>query len=397
MLSPLDIFQLHQNMRMSPIPSRSGMSSMPSQLPDLSYDSQNEPSAIMRMASPKPSFEPTSGSKMEAESKNSIDNIMQTLLADRVKDKQNDRNMQWMSFFSKLASSTNPSALGALGEGASSLTETMGKQAPLSRAADRDIAVAQIAQERWNKEQEMKQAENMSEAALRRAQANYYGSAAKLGGIAPSDVREWEYFSKLKTPEEKEAYMELKRRGAKEAGDIKLSEKTNEGIAENFTLKRKAAEDANLSLRNNEEAKKLLDSGIITGTGADYIKGIGKALNQVGMSYAEDEIANTEAFVSARGAEVGRLIKQFGAGTGLSDADRDFAERMAAGKIDLNEKSIRKIIELNDKAARNTISIYNDELKKMPSAIVPYDISVKDPTVATGKVRKWNPTTGKIE
>ena len=40
---------------------------------------------------------------------------------------------------------------------------------------------------------------------------------------------------------------------------------------------------------------------------------------------------------------VGRLIKQFGAGTGLSDADRQYAEKMAGGKITLDVKALKDV------------------------------------------------------
>ena len=59
------------------------------------------------------------------------------------------------------------------------------------------------------------------------------------------------------------------------------------------------------------------------------------------------------------GANVGQLIKQFGAGTGLSDADREFAMQMAGGKITLTEQALRKILDINDKAANRVIDTHN--------------------------------------
>ena len=56
---------------------------------------------------------------------------------------------------------------------------------------------------------------------------------------------------------------------------------------------------------------------------------------------------------------VGKLIKQFGAGTGLSDADREYATKMAGGLITVDEKAIRKILDINDKAAQNVIRLHN--------------------------------------
>jgi hypothetical protein len=60
---------------------------------------------------------------------------------------------------------------------------------------------------------------------------------------------------------------------------------------------------------------------------------------------------------------VGKLIKQFGAGTGLSDADREFAKDMAGGRISLDAKAINKILDINERAARNVITRHNKDVK----------------------------------
>jgi hypothetical protein len=154
---------------------------------------------------------------------------------------------------------------------------------------------------------------------------------------------------------------------------------------------RTAAADAQLSLAASEEALKLLDEGMITGFGADFRLGMGKALQQVGINLAEDEIANTEAFVATRALEVGRLIELFGAGTGLSDADREYATKAAAGSIEMNEESIRRIIDINNRAAQNVINRYNTLAAPLagrgsiPSVIIP-GASAATPPPVSGQV-----------
>lgn len=322
-------------------------------------------------------FEPTTGSKMEADSRRSIDDILSSLMDSREKDRAHDRQLAWMSFFSNLASSKNPSLLGGLGEASGALTKTMQEQAPKAREQDTALANAQIKYEQWLQEQQLNQEENLSQADLRDAQAAYYRSAGKLGGQAPSDVREWQYFNTL-SDDDKIRYMALKRRQAEEAGGIKLSETIGKGAGEGLIKKRETAEDANLTLYANSEARNLLDSGIITGKGADFFREFGKGLQQAGINVAEDPIANTEAYVALRAQEVGRMIKAFGAGTGLSDADREYAEKAAAGKISLTEESLRKILEISDKQARHSIKVYRSELEKVPESAKPYDIDVKE-------------------
>jgi hypothetical protein len=116
------------------------------------------------------------------------------------------------------------------------------------------------------------------------------------------------------------------------------------------------AKDAIVS---NSTALDLLDRGAITGFGADFRVGFGKALQLAGVDLGKDEISNTEAFLASRVKEVGNLITLFGAGTGLSDQDRAYAEKAAAGNINLTEESIRKIIDINNRAAKNVITNYN--------------------------------------
>jgi hypothetical protein len=120
-----------------------------------------------------------------------------------------------------------------------------------------------------------------------------------------------------------------------------------------------SANKAKDGLIANATALDLLDRGAITGFGADFRVGFGKALQLAGVDLGKDEISNTEAFLASRVKEVGNLITLFGAGTGLSDADRAYAEKAAAGNINLTEDSMRKIIDINNRAATNLIANYN--------------------------------------
>lgn len=152
------------------------------------------------------------------------------------------------------------------------------------------------------------------------------------------------------------------------------------------------AQDAALSLQNAQQAEKLLDQGVITGFGADFRVGLGKALQLAGYHGADDAIANTEAFAATRAQEVGRLIKLFGAGTGLSDADREYAAAAAAGKISLTEASIRKILQLNRTAAQNVLNSYNLQIQQMQGNGGMPNMAVQDPTAApTGTPTQDNP------
>jgi hypothetical protein len=143
------------------------------------------------------------------------------------------------------------------------------------------------------------------------------------------------------------------------------------------------AADAAAILETNQIGKDLLNSGAITGTGANFFVALNNALSQAGVDFGyADAAANSQAYAAAMGANVGRLIKQFGAGTGLSDADRDFAEKMAGGTITLTETALRRIIAINDKVANNVIDRHNRKAEKV-STVIP--LTVDKPTFKNEK------------
>lgn len=102
-------------------------------------------------------YQPTSGSEMEADAHSSIDDLMAQLAAQRNQYRQQDSNQQWMSFFSKLASSKNPRLLGGLGEGAEALTETKAKQNANNQLLDQSALQDQIKYRQWQQDQARQQ------------------------------------------------------------------------------------------------------------------------------------------------------------------------------------------------------------------------------------------------
>jgi hypothetical protein len=166
-----------------------------------------------------------------------------------------------------------------------------------------------------------------------------------------------------------------------ETAEQALSKSLGGEVAKNLVERRTAAQDARTSLESSQQARELLNKGIVSGAGANWIIGFNKVLQQAGFNVSEDATANTEAFAATRAQEVGRIIKLFGAGTGLSDADREFATKAAAGQITLNEASIRRILDINDKAARNVIENFNRDAASIDTQkLVPFPLAVEMPT-----------------
>ena len=130
------------------------------------------------------------------------------------------------------------------------------------------------------------------------------------------------------------------------------------------------AQDAADILKTNEVGRSLLKSGAITGAGADFFVGLNKALKQGGIDFGyADAAVNSQAYGAAMAANTGKLIKQFGAGTAISDADREYATKAAAGQITMDEAAIRKVLDINDRASRNVIERHNKSVKNVKTNI----------------------------
>ena len=142
------------------------------------------------------------------------------------------------------------------------------------------------------------------------------------------------------------------------------------------------AEDAAQILATNQVAKNLLDNGVITGFGAEFFTKLNQGLSQAGMDFGKGTAAaNSQAFGGLMATNTAKLIKNFGAGTGLSDADRQYAKQAAAGDITMDERAIRKLIEINNKAAQNVIKVHNKNVSTMESktkTILPYAVNPED-------------------
>jgi hypothetical protein len=142
------------------------------------------------------------------------------------------------------------------------------------------------------------------------------------------------------------------------------------GQADRIIASQVGAQDASSIIDTVKTGRDIMKSGMITGAGADFLVNLNQGLKTAGIDagYA-DAAANSQAFTANMAGNVGKLIKQFGAGTGLSDADREFAKDMAGGRIALDAKAINKILDINERAARNVITRHNKDVKGIKTNI----------------------------
>lgn len=112
---------------------------------------------------------------------------------------------------------------------------------------------------------------------------------------------------------------------------------------------------ARQTLVNNHRSRKLLRSGMFTGLGADWKLWISRANLALQGDNPDPElqqkVANTEQYLGSIVNEVATLIKNFGAGTGLSDSDRQFAYQAVGGDITFNEKSLTDLMRARSEMA----------------------------------------------
>lgn len=147
----------------------------------------------------------------------------------------------------------------------------------------------------------------------------------------------------------------------------KFGETLGENAAKQLDTQLTQAQSAQASLATSEQLAPLLNSkDFISGTLGDVRLTVAKAL---GLAGAEE----TQAYFAGIGQQVAERIKAFGAGTGLSDSDRAYAQKIAGGSAELTPDAIKRIVRINDESARRVINNYRERRtflsKKEPSVI----------------------------
>jgi hypothetical protein len=164
------------------------------------------------------------------------------------------------------------------------------------------------------------------------------------------------------------------------AQEKEFEKELGKGQAKTVFENKTKAEDAAQMLATNQVAKTLLDKGMLTGVGAEFFTKLNQGLSQAGIDFGyADAARNSQAYGGLMAKNTATIIKQFGAGTGLSDADRDYALKAAAGDITMDENAIRKLININSRAAQNVINKHNKDVSGIKTNI-PLSVDVRDYT-----------------
>ena len=102
---------------------------------------------------------------------------------------------------------------------------------------------------------------------------------------------------------------------------------------------------------------------VITGAFANLEIGAKSILNATGLTNFED-VAASQQYLANSATLVGQIIKQFGAGTGLSDSDREFATSAAAGNLTFDKKALVKLVGLAKRVYKKRGELYNKDVEQ---------------------------------
>lgn len=144
--------------------------------------------------------------------------------------------------------------------------------------------------------------------------------------------------------------------GAGDAFAGVFGESEGKRLAE-YTTKAQAALPAIASIERGFE---LIDKGLVAGAGADARLGLVRAIDTILGRETDAKSATTDAYMAASGQRVAEQITAFGAGTGLSDADRDFARLITGGQITMTPQALRMALEILARGKLGEIQRYNE-------------------------------------
>jgi hypothetical protein len=123
-----------------------------------------------------------------------------------------------------------------------------------------------------------------------------------------------------------------------------------EGAAKSFLELSKKAQDAKEILRTNAESLALLDrdGGIKTGFGAEFRLNVARVAKELGVvPESMDNIAATEQYLILRAEQLMKIMPAFGAGSGLSDSDREVASSIALREVSMDEAALRNLLRVS--------------------------------------------------
>lgn len=142
-----------------------------------------------------------------------------------------------------------------------------------------------------------------------------------------------------------------------------LVNKVMEELGKDFNERRVQARAARTELGYLKDARRMVDEGIFSGPAATRQVAIADWLSKAGYTRYEDAAATTRAFMMQRGQAALNILASgaYGTGQSITQQDKEAAEKMANGDINIPEKSIIKLMALTEQMAKEKISVFDSD------------------------------------
>ena len=126
----------------------------------------------------------------------------------------------------------------------------------------------------------------------------------------------------------------------------------------NFVELNTKAQDARNMIELIDRQTGRLEGGMPTGLAANMELNLRRFGELIGLPY-DPAVTNAETFISEAGKIVADQIKDFGSGTGLSDADREYAKLIAAADITTQQEALFSLLKIRRNAMIKTVENFN--------------------------------------
>ena len=176
------------------------------------------------------------------------------------------------------------------------------------------------------------------------------------------------------------------------------------GLADRDLAAIDSAKAAPAAIASSQRIRSIIASNqAITGIGADARLALAKVLNGAGLTKSDSVVATEDLQRELAGGLLTQIKSSgLGGGSGFSNADRDFLEKAAAGKINVNAQTLAKTAELAETVARKSIDAGNEAIRRIKGAkgigTIPMGAEIEQPGSLAPSVVKlpqvnnpWNP------
>lgn len=208
----------------------------------------------------------------------------------------------------------------------------------------------------------MLQSDNPAERKMGKSLADSF-VANEMAPKTTDEIREFEY--NKKNPEFAKYKTDLKKAGA-----TNVTTNTNVGggsdkqVFDAMDESAKGARATATGLTGLREARNAIQGGAITGAGADARLALQKVGSLVGVA-DPSKIVNTETFRAAIAPQVAAVLKSTVGTANISNTDREFAEKAAGGNINLDEKSITRLLDIMERASTSQLEAHQKKVDKI--------------------------------